>query len=475
MTKRRYLVGVLATLAIVGPLAYLWQQSRMPGTYNVMDMGYVDHGGGPTTGGHHAADVSVDDLRVQDDREGDVTFVLTAREERFELASGRSVNGFTVNGTSPGPTITARVGELVEVTLRNENVPAGVTIHWHGIDVPNSQDGVAGITQDAVRTGEEHVYRFVAEQVGTYWYHSHQVSHRQVVRGLLGAVIVLPAEPDDRLDVTALAHTYGGVRTINGEEGAVTVPATSGQVTRVRVINTDNGRIPVWSGSPYKVLAVDGYDVNEPTTVNGKLYAVPAGGRVDLEVVAPARVQIGGSTALVVGEDSEPVRQPRDTVDLLSYGSPAELPFEAGATDRDFDYRIGRRPGFVDGVPGFWWSINGHLWPDIPMFTVEEGDVVRFRIKNSSGEIHPMHLHGHHAVVLSRNGEEATGSPWWVDSLDVEDGEEYEIAFLADNPGLWADHCHNLNHAAEGLIAHLMYAGVTTPYELGDDSGNEPD
>ena len=55
-----------------------------------------------------------------------------------------------------------------------------------------------------------------------------------------------------------------------------------------------------------------------------------------------------------------------------------------------------------------------------------------------------MHLHGHHAVVLSRDGEPATGSPWWVDSLEVEDGETYEIAFVADNPGIWMDHCHNL-------------------------------
>ena len=37
------------------------------------------------------------------------------------------------------------------------------------------------------------------------------------------------------------------------------------------------------------------------------------------------------------------------------------------------------------------------------------------------------------------------------------------------------DHCHNLKHAAQGLVAHLMYSGVTSPYRLGDDSGNEPE
>jgi hypothetical protein len=81
-----------------------------------------------------------------------------------------------------------------------------------------------------------------------------------------------------------------------------------------------------------------------------------------------------------------------------------------------------------------------------------------------------MHLHGHHAVVLSRDGVRATGSPWWVDSLEVGNGESYEIAFVADNPGVWMDHCHNLPHAAEGLVAHLMYEDVTTPFAVGGRS-----
>jgi FtsP/CotA-like multicopper oxidase with cupredoxin domain len=96
-------------------------------------------------------------------------------------------------------------------------------------------------------------------------------------------------------------------------------------------------------------------------------------------------------------------------------------------------------------------------------------------ISNDSGDVHPMHLHGHHAIVLSRNGEPATGSPWVVDSLNVGDGETYEVVFLADNPGIWMDHCHHLDHAAEGLVAHLAYDGVTASYEIGGPAENEPE
>jgi FtsP/CotA-like multicopper oxidase with cupredoxin domain len=474
--RRGQLIAIAATIVVLAPLLYLWQDSRVPGTYSIMDMGYVDAGGGPVSTGHdHHGGISVADLVEDTDRAADVLVDLEARQGTVELASGRRVDGYTFNGTSPGPLIEATVGDLVEVRVHNENVEDGVSVHWHGVDVPSAEDGVAGVTQDAIHVGEEHTYRFVVDDPGTYWYHSHQVAHEQVIRGMFGPLVVKPAEPDPRLDVLAVTHTYNGTRTLNGEEGVVHVDAAAGQVARVRVVNTDNGAVPVWSGAPYRVLAVDGRGVNEPSEVVGRRIAVPAGGRYDVEVTAPARIQVSTSTAIVVGEDPGTPDQPDEYLDMLAYGAPAPLPFDPADADRTFDYSIGRHPGFIDGTPGFWWSVNGHLWPDVPMYVVDEGDIVVFRIENHSGEVHPMHLHGHHAVVLSRDGEQATGSPWWVDSLDVEDDETMEIAFVADNPGIWMDHCHNLKHAAQGLIAHLMYSGVTEPYLLGDDSGNEPE
>jgi FtsP/CotA-like multicopper oxidase with cupredoxin domain len=189
-------------------------------------------------------------------------------------------------------------------------------------------------------------------------------------------------------------------------------------------------------------------------------------------------VHIGGPTGIVLGSRSHQAAvtpRPETTLDLLSYGTPAPLGFDPNRPDRRFRYDIGRRPGFLDGRPGLFWTINGHLYPDVPMFLVSEGDVVRVSLSNHSGEVHPMHLHGHHAVVLGRDGAPTTGSPWWVDSLNVADGESYEVAFVADNPGIWMDHCHNLTHAVDGLVAHLMYEGITTPFLVGGTAGNRPE
>jgi FtsP/CotA-like multicopper oxidase with cupredoxin domain len=359
------------------------------------------------------------------------------------------------------------------VTLVNESVPDGVTLHWHGVDVPNGEDGVAGITQDAVAPGQRHGYRFVAEDAGTYWYHSHQVSHEQVKGGLFGALVVTPAAGIAAKDPVVAVHTYRGRRTINGAPGLSPLPAAPGETVRARVINTDAGPIRVWvSGAAYRVVAVDGRDVREPAEITGKAVLVTAGGRVDLEFTAPGRLDAGGGAAIGSAAASA---EPRELVDFLAYGSPAPIGFAPDRASRRFDYRIGRRFGFLDGVPGLWWTVNGRLFPDVPMFMVRTGDVVRMTVRNVSGEVHPMHLHGHHAVVLSRNGTPATGSPWWVDSLDVADGDRYEIAFVADNPGIWADHCHNLDHVPEGLVAHLAYENVSTPYRVGGDAGNVPE
>ncbi len=492
----RVLVGVVLTLAIVGSLGWLWWGSRLPGSYSVMEMGVHDYGGGPrppATADHGGADGhdthgsrSVVDLDTEDlpGREPDVVVDLIARAGEVELASGRTVEGFSLNGTSPGPLIEATVGQLVEVRLRNESVEDGVALHWHGVDVPNAQDGVAGVTQDSVKAGEEYTYRWVAPDAGSFWYHSHQMSNEQVAGGLLGGIIIHPVvrEPGVR-DVIALAHLYDDQPTVDGRPGFTAVEAEPGERVRVRLVNTDNGPQHAWSTVPFLLRASDGFDVVDPTEVTDRAVRIPAGGRVDLEVQVPqdgsaARVELLAEVGLVIGpsgSDAPRLPQPEEELDLLDYGSPAPVGYDPDAAVRDFDYSIGRRPGFLDGRPGVWWTVNGKTYPDMPMMVVDEGEVVRVRISNHSGEVHPMHLHGHHAVVLSRDGVEATGSPWWFDSLDVRNDETYEVAFLADNPGVWMDHCHNLKHATEGLVTHLMYAGVTTPFLVGEESGNTPE
>lgn len=101
----------------------------------------------------------------------------------------------TYNGQVPGPTIRLREGERVRMALKNELLEP-TTIHWHGVDVPNPMDGIPGISQKTVQSGETFVYEFEARLAGTRWYHTHFAEHKQMDLGLAAPLIIEPADPE---------------------------------------------------------------------------------------------------------------------------------------------------------------------------------------------------------------------------------------------------------------------------------------
>ncbi len=131
----RGLIACLATVAIVVPLAWLWQGSHTPSTYSVMDMGYVDYGGGPALTIHHHGLVahtsthrpvlSVPDLDTDPGLPADVLVDLVAQKHRFTLAPDLEVDGYALNGSSPGPLIEAAEGDVVEVSVATSPSPTG--------------------------------------------------------------------------------------------------------------------------------------------------------------------------------------------------------------------------------------------------------------------------------------------------------------------------------------------------------------
>src|SRR4029079_11302680 len=82
----------LVTIAILATLGWFWWSSLLPDEYSVMDMGYLDYGGGDSSHAMHEGAISIDTLRVNPDRQADVEYELTARQETFTLASGREVD-----------------------------------------------------------------------------------------------------------------------------------------------------------------------------------------------------------------------------------------------------------------------------------------------------------------------------------------------------------------------------------------------
>ncbi|MGP3962170.1 multicopper oxidase domain-containing protein [Nonomuraea sp. 3N208] len=140
----------LLALAVVLALAY--QANAVAAHAGGHHGGPMDWGTGPMP--HHAPQaMSVDRLTGPRDKTPDARFTLTAARGKIRLGSGREIDALTFNGQAPGPELRVRLGSLVEVTLINTDVEEGVTLHWHGVDVPNAEDGVPGVTQEAVIPG----------------------------------------------------------------------------------------------------------------------------------------------------------------------------------------------------------------------------------------------------------------------------------------------------------------------------------
>nr|WP_246320567.1 multicopper oxidase family protein [Paenibacillus qinlingensis] len=437
--------------------------------------------------------VSVADLTGPKEGTPDRRFTLVAQKKTVTLSSGKTVDAWTYNGQLPGPELRMKEGELIEVTLTNEDIDVGVTAHWHGLDVPNAEDGVAGATQNAVMPGETYTYRFRAEQVGTFWYHSHQDSQEAVSKGLFGALIVEPKEVADTTtftipfkDITVMTHLWKNAFAIGANDELDRQAVAPGTPVRMRLINTDDWVNQTYTlvGTPFEVAAIDGTELNKPDLLTNTRVIVPTGGRIDLTFVMPDHPvylnvgtnKKGGIFLSADGQGNVPELPQTVAFDPLTYGRPAATPFDANSKfDRDFTLILDNKLGFYNRNFDFLYTLNGKVFPDAPMFMVKEGDLVKTTFINRGNVEHPMHLHGHHVLVLSRNGKPSIGSPWWSDTLDVQPGETYEVAFVANNPGLWMDHCHNLVHAAAGMSMHLMYEGVTTPFSVGSGTQNHPE
>ncbi len=195
---------------------------------------------------------------------------LTAEEVQWEVEPGRKVKAWAYNGQVPGPQIRVREGDRVRVNLTNK-LPESTAIHFHGLELPNDQDGVPFITQPPIKPEESYTYDFTVPNAGSHMYHSHHNAAVQVGLGLLGAFIVEPrrAVAAQRADVDYVMVLNDGSHgyTLNGKGFPATEPivCTQGQTVRVRFMNEGMMIHPMHlHGMHMTVIAKDGWDQPAP-------------------------------------------------------------------------------------------------------------------------------------------------------------------------------------------------------------------
>ncbi len=101
--------------------------------------------------------------------------------------AGKEKRAIAVNGQIPMPTLTFTEGDTAEIHVHNA-LKEGTSLHWHGLYLPNKEDGVPFLTQMPIAPNTTHIYRFPIIQNGTHWYHSHSGLQEQI--GMYGPLII---------------------------------------------------------------------------------------------------------------------------------------------------------------------------------------------------------------------------------------------------------------------------------------------
>lgn len=137
-------------------------------------------------------------------------FHLVAEEVEHEFAPGCRARCWGYNGTTPGPTLEAVEGDTVRIFVTNR-LGESTTVHWHGIDLPNGMDGIAGLNQPRIMPGETYVYEYTLKQHGTHMYHPHADEMTQMAFGMMGLFIIHPRAGEDTpvdRDYALLLHNW---------------------------------------------------------------------------------------------------------------------------------------------------------------------------------------------------------------------------------------------------------------------------
>jgi len=197
-------------------------------------------------------------------------FNLVCQDIQWETDPGTTFPAMAYNGMVPGPEIRVTEGDKVRIIVKNEMVQS-TAIHFHGVRLPNDQDGVPFITQPVIKAGETSQYEFTVTNPGTHMYHSHHNAAEQVTSGLLGSFIIeakdKSREPQVDAEYTWVLNDTTLGFTINGKAFPYTQPiiAKKGQKIRVRYMNEGLMIHPIHlHGIPQLVFAKDGYALPSP-------------------------------------------------------------------------------------------------------------------------------------------------------------------------------------------------------------------
>jgi suppressor of ftsI len=440
-------------------------------------------------------------------------------------------DAFAFDGGKMAPVIRASPGDLLRITYIND-LPARssetcsvnpcmdmTNLHFHGLSIsPNSpQDDVIGMLAMPGQVLHYSVKIPRAHPPGLFWYHTHPhgESHRQVLDGMSGAIVIEGMEryvPELRRLPERVIVVRG--RSLEHDPNAaalrraVEIPAKGcvGEAEAVEEIFTVNGAVrpqieiaprerQFWrvvnasadryldlqlDGQTFEIVALDGmplgyHEPEAPTRPTNHILLAPAG-RLEAIVTGPPPGTPAALRTLCVdtGRDGDP--NPEMVLADLMQPTPDQA--SAGLPTKQTHGIDNRRPvykpidaerlkmaepnftvTFTEDKNGFY--INGRKYaPDAsPMTRARVGTYQHWRIVNRTTELHPFHIHQVHFLAYAENGV-PLAHPAWLDTVNVPYASSVDVILDFTDPvikGMSVFHCHLLNHEDKGMMAKILF------------------
>jgi suppressor of ftsI len=435
-------------------------------------------------------------------------------------------DAFAFNGKMVAPVIRVQPGDTLKIAYVN-GLPAtskepcaagpcmGMTnLHFHGLTIsPKApQDDVLTMLAMPGQTLHYVVEIPKDHPPGLYWYHPHPhgESHRQVLDGMSGAIVVEgmeryvpevgqlrerilvlrgPSIEDDangaalRREVAVAGKDCGAetgladrIFTVNGVVRPE-IEIASGERQFWRIVNASADRYLdlALDGRKFEIVAMDGmplavHDPDHPTRLADHVLLPPAG-RLEAIVSSPAsgthaslRTRCvntgtaGDPNPGMVLADIVPDRKHSALVALRSGDPQPPLPRKV-----DLEAWEKSAPDFVvnftEDKNGFYINGQKYASDSKPMLRVKVGTYQHWRIVNQSDELHPMHIHQTHFLAYAANGMRLA-NPEWLDTVNVSARGTVDVVMDFTNPlikGMSLFHCHLLNHEDKGMMAKILF------------------
>ncbi|RQP14907.1 MAG: copper oxidase [Chryseobacterium sp.] len=321
--------------------------------------------------------------------------------------TGKKRRAIATNGKLVAPTLHFTEGDIAEIYLHNQLKNENTGLHWHGVILPNEQDGVTYLTTKPVKPGETHLYRFRVSQNGTYWYHSHEKLQQQI--GMNGMLVFhrRDAKPDNRyaMDIPVLIgewsdekpeHIMRRLHMDNTDWYAIKKGAVQSYSEAIKERAFGVKLLNEWK----RMKAMDVSDVYyDKFLINGETSSqvanLKAGDRVRLRVVNGGSssyfwVNYAGGKITILGSDGnrvEPVE-----VDRVILGTSESYDIEV-TLPSDGSFELRATPEDRSGFASLWLGAGEKKQaPVLPKLMYFEGMKMMNSMMLMSGDMKPMNM-----------------------------------------------------------------------------------